>query len=598
MSWKPAGFRELEGGELRRAIRAFRPALGGLWWRVGGAFLLSLLVTALELLKPWPLKVLFDGVLLPQGQGGGAGFAGLSKEQTVGAAALAVLVISVLLALLSVWATTAAAGVGRRVTTRIRKQVFEHLHRLSFPFHQSSRTGDLLVRLMGDVNTVRDVLFGSWINLMGRGLTFVGTGVVMFLIDPFLGLIALAPLPVWLTRTRRSSRRLTAETRKQRRREGDAASFAAESLRQIRVVKAYAAEDRTTHAFARESRAGERSGLRAAKIAARMGATTEVLTGLGLALVMFTGTAMALAERITPGELLVFLSYARTLFKPLRGVSKEGIRLSKATACAGRLLEILDLPPEDSLAGDPAPRFRGDVRFDGVWVTHPGGVEALRGLSMRIPAGSLAMIAGPNGSGKSTALATLLRLVVPDEGIVTIDDVVVDCYRIDSFRGRFAYVPQDLQLFGGTVRENILYGRPEATEPEVEAAAASALLTDVVARLPEGLETTVGEAGSTLSGGEARRVMLARAALRHADVLLLDEPLAGLDPQARATVAAAIRRIAAGRTTIVVSHGHTGELEPDVVVRMQGGVVVEEEHGGVRAPAQGPAPLEEVGGPR
>jgi ATP-binding cassette subfamily B protein len=565
------GFRDLSWKGIRETFRTFRPALRGQGPGLAATFGLTVAVVGLELLRPWPVKVLFDRVLLPQEAGTASG--GLSPRTVILATAGATLLLSLLHAAVSVRATIAAAHVSKKVTVRIRRQVFEHLHRLALPFHQGARSGDLLMRLMGDVNAVRDALFASWIGLISRGLLFVSIAGLMIVLEPWLAALALWPMPLLAVQLGRSSRKLRDVAKKQRRKEGGAASFAAETLRQIRLVKAYATEDSSTQLFAQESRSGERAGMKAARIAAHMDRATEVLTGLGLAMVLFVGAGWVLTGRLSAGSLLVFLSYTRSLYKPVRKASGQGARLSRAVACAGRLMEVLRVAPEDFTGGRPAPAFHGHVELRDVRYVHPGGVEALRGASLALPAGDLAVVRGPNGSGKSTLLLMLLRLIHPDAGEVILDGELVDEFQLQSYRGRFAYVPQDIQLFGATVRENILYGRPDANPEEVEEAARVALLHEVVERLPDGYDTTLGEAGATLSGGEGRRLMLARAALRDASILLLDEPLTGLDQRARAVVAQAIRGIAAGRTTIMVSHGPAAEVGPDLIVHMLDGRV-------------------------
>jgi ATP-binding cassette subfamily B protein len=590
------GFRRLSLRAIRQTFRTFRPALQGQWPGLIASFGLTVLVVAMELLRPWPIKILFDRVLSPPP---GTTSGGMSPRTLIIAVALATLILSVLHGVLSVWATLAAARVSKKLTVRVRRQVFEHLHRLALPFHQGARSGDLLMRLMGDVNSVRDAMFAAWLPLLSRGLLFVGIAVIMALLEPWLALLALFPMPLLALKLGRSSRELRDVARKQRRKQGGAAAFAAETLRQIRLVKAYAAEDRSTALFARDSRSGERAGVKAARIAAHMDRTTEILTGMGLAMVLFVGATWVLGGRLSAGSLLVFVSYTRLLYKPVRKASGQGARLSRAVASAERLTELLRVTPEDFAGGRPAPVFHGDLSIRDVSYVHAGGVEALRGASLDLGAGELAVVRGPNGSGKSTLLTVLLRLIRPDEGQVLIDGEPVEEFQLQSYRRRFAYVPQDLLLFGATVRENVLYGRPDASEADVEEASRAALLHEVAMRLPDGYETALGEGGATLSGGEARRLMLARAALREAPILLLDEPLAGLDPDARAIVARAIRRIAAGRTTLVVSHGPSTEIDPDAVFQMEDGRVTRVERSGA-AVASSPsaaslAALEEFG---
>jgi ATP-binding cassette subfamily B protein len=561
--------RDLSADVLKRSLKEFRPALSRQGRRLATVLLATLGVTTLELLRPWPIKFVLDEVLINESRR--RGFWNLSAETSILVAAAAILIISLLIGFLSARATVTAARVGRDATSWIRRRVFEHLHRLALPFHQTARSGDLLVRLMGDVNMLRDVLFASWVEILGRATLFTGVLVVMLMLDPALALLALAPAPLLLVGLGRASRKLRSATRKQRRREGDAAALAADTLRQIRVVKAYAAESRATDDFAAHSGRVERSGVRAAVIAARMNSLTEIMTGAGLALVLLFGGRNVLSGRITPGELVVLISYARSMYKPLRGLSKQGGRLSKATACAERVLEILDLEPESDFKGMLEPPLRGEIVFDRVGYTYPNGTRALDGLSFALRSGELAVLSGPSGSGKSTTISVLLRLLSPQRGRVLIDGHDVQKFNLDTYRRSFAYVPQDSLLFGASVKDNIAYGRPDASDADIEAAARAALIHEMIVDLPEGYATVLGEDVATLSGGEAKRLMLARAAVRRAKVLLLDEPLAGLDSDTRGQVAEAIRHIAMGRTTIAVSHGPANELGPDVVLRLEHG---------------------------
>ncbi|HEX2069662.1 MAG TPA: ABC transporter transmembrane domain-containing protein [Actinomycetota bacterium] len=555
---------------LGKVWAAFRPALAGQGFAIARAAGLAMVVVGLELLQPWPIKFVVDRVLKP---GSAAGIGGFDLSATIVFAAAATLVISVLLGVLQVRSVVAAARVGRKVTVRIRRQVFEHLHRLALPFHETARTGDLLGRLMDDVNNLRDVLFNTWINLVGRVLLFLGTAIALLVIEPWLAFVALLPLPLLTVEMLGLTRRLQHVIGHQFRREGSAASIAGESLTNIGVVKAYAAEDRSTEQFATQSRYGERAGVRAAGISGRMDLVSEVLTGAGLAAVLFFGALRVLSGDLSAGMLVVLVAYTRSMYKPLRKAPKEGKRFSKAMASAGRLMEVLRVPPEKFGIGLAAPEFLGHISLRGVRFAYRDGVEALQGISLEIPAGALAVIQGPNGSGKSTLLSLILRLFKPDQGEVLIDGEPIDSFELESYRSRFAYVPQQVQLFAGTVRENIAYGRPDATDEQIEAAARAALLDDVAHRLPDGYDTVLGENGATLSGGEARRLMLARAALRDARIVLLDEPLAGLDPDAREVVAEAIQRLASDRTVLVVSHGPASELNPDLVVGLRDGEI-------------------------
>jgi len=562
-------FRRVRFGALWEASRTFRPALVGQRKTLLASLVLALAATAAELLKPWPIKVLFDEVLIVD-EGARLRW-NLSPDRFAAGLAASVAAIALVSATLNARASVLTAEASRKVTTRVRRDLFEHLHRLEMPYHVSARSGDLLVRLMGDVNLLRDGLVSSWLALAEQGALFIAMVVVLVIIDPWLALGALAPMPLLAFQLQRSSTTLRKVTRRQRRKEGDAAAFAAETLRQVRVVKAYAREAETAKRFAEQTGSGEKAAVKAARITARMSSLTETMSGLGLALVLYIGTRRVISGELTPGDLIVATTYARLLFKPLRRISREGGRLAKASSGAERLLEVMRQTPETSGDGREVEVFRGDVSFRDVTCRYDGATDALRGLSFDLSEGTFALMNGPSGSGKSTALAVLLRLTTPASGSVLIDGVDQREYELHSYRRSFAYVPQEIELFSGTIRENILYGCPDASDLKVEDAARRALLHDVIVMFPDGYETVLGENGARLSGGQARRLMIARAAISKGTVLVFDEPLAGLDPESRILVAAAVRSSAAGRTTIVVHHGESGGFEPDVVLHIEDG---------------------------
>jgi ATP-binding cassette subfamily B protein len=563
-------FERVDAGALRRSFSLFAPVLADQRAAIVGASALSLAVAACEVFRPWPMKWVVDRIVAGAGGAAPAPPFGLAETALVPAACAAVLVASLLLGRLSVAFAAVSAVIGRKAAVRVRRRVFERLLRLGPEFHAAHKSGDLLTRLGGDANLVRDLLLTSWLNLLGRGAVFLGSAAAMIALDPWLGLAALAPFPLAGLGIRFGSRRLAAVVRKQRKLEGDAMSSAAEALRHVRTVAAFGAVERVVRAFAHDSRSSERAGATAARTAAETGAFAEFAAGAGLAALLFLGAARTASGEISAGGLVLLLAYARSLYKPLRGLAKEGARLAKAVASAERLAAVLAAPVPDPTLGAPAPPFRGETVFENVVVTYPGGRRALDGADFRIPAGSLAVFAGPNGAGKTTAIHALLRLLVPSSGRVLIDGRDVAEFALDAYRARLAFVPQEIALFGATVRENVSFGRPEADDDAIRAALDAALCSEFVARAG-GLEAVLGEGGATLSGGEARRLMLARAALRDARVLVLDEPFAGLDPEAAAAVARAIRRLAAGRTAIVVTHVAVELAAPDVVIAFADG---------------------------
>jgi len=547
---------EVPRSDLRHAFNTFRPALRGQRFRALAAITLALSITGLELIKPWPITWVIDYLIASE------------DPSTVALAPIAIyagiaFVIPLLLGLANEHLQLVIARVSRKATVRIRSDVFEHLQRLELTEHQKHYTGDLLVRLMGDVNMIRDLLFPSWLTLLQRGSVLIGGSIVFAIVDWRLFCVALVPLPLLWLSVERGSSAIKSAAGKQRKKEGAIASSAAESLRQVGIIKAFAAEDQTSDDFRNYARSAERATMAAARHAARMARFTEIITGAGVALVLILGAMRTRAGLLSPGELILALSYTKLIYKPIRKLTGEGARIAKATACALRVIDLFEKPTEDANSGTPVDRLTGDIDLVDVSHSYPDGRNSVQNVNRRIPGGSLVVIVGENGTGKSTLLLLLLRLHRPKHGTIRIDGTDINTLQLASYREQIAYVPQELALFGGTIRENIAFGRPDARDTEIEAAADAALLTPVIDRLPDGLDTILDEDGSSLSGGQARRVMLARAALRDASILLLDEPLSGLDPVARDTVARAITNIANARTTLVVHHGDLEHLRPD-----------------------------------
>lgn len=549
-------------GEIRRTFHRFRPALAGQGRPLALAIALAVCSAALELLRPWPISWMVDHLISSMPTAGSTTTPTTGLEPILIAAGAA-LVVPVLLGFATERLEIVIASISRTATVRLRGQVFTHLHRLELPEFRRHHSGDLLVRLMGDVNMVRDLLVPSWVNLLARGSVLIGAIVVFAVIDWRLLLVALVPLPLLWISLERTSKEVRKAAGKQRRKEGAIASQAAESLRQIGLIKAFAAEARATEQFVDRARRTEKASMAAARNSAKMGRTTEIITGMGVALVLVAGALRVRSGALSPGELVLVISYTRMLYKPVRKLSGEGARIAKALACANRIMDLLERPVERDDVGDPVGRLAGHIEFRGIGHRYEDGRYAIGYLNAAIPAGSLVAVTGENGTGKSTLLALLLRLQRPSEGRITVDGVDISTLQLSSYREQLAYVPQELALFAGTIRDNIRFARPDATDEEILAAADAALFTPVLERLPDGLDTELQEAGGSLSGGQARRLMLARAALRDASVLLLDEPLAGLDPDARLLVARAISNIADGRTTLVVHHGDLDELRPD-----------------------------------
>lgn len=538
----------------------------------GGSALL--LEVVMRLLEPWPVKFVVDAVVSAAG-------ADLRVEQpaelgTVLLVATSALVAVVALrALFAYLSTVLFALAGNRVLTRVRGELYAHLHVLSLGYHDRARTGDLVTLLTGDVGRLQEVVVTAGLPLVASVVTLVGMLAVIALLDLQLALIVLAVLPAFVVVGSRMTRKIRTVARRQRTAEGALAAQAAETLGAVTVVQAYALERHMQKGFERSNLRSLRDGVAAKRLAAGLERRTDVLVGLATAAVLYAGARRVVAGELTPGELVVFLTYLKTSLKPLRDLAKYTGRIARAAASGERIVEALETAPQvtDASWALPAGRFVGEVSFEGVVLSYEPGHPVLQGLDLRIRAGERVAVVGASGAGKSSLVSLVTRLRDPDQGCVRIDGHDLRDLTVQSVRSQVSLVLQDSVLFVGTVRENIAVGRPGVTEAEVEAAARLAGAHEFVLRLPAGYDTVLGERGSTLSGGQRQRLAIARAAVRDSAVVVLDEPLTGLDEATARDVVAALERLTEGRTTLVVTHDPHKGIAVDRVVEVQHGIV-------------------------
>lgn len=557
------GLRRL-GKHVRPHLRPERPLLAG-------GLVALFLEIGMRLLEPWPLKFVIDGVIAATGPTPDVG----DIKTVILLATLMLLAVLALRALFAYVTTLCFALAGNRMLTRVRADLYAHLQSLSMAFHDVARTGDLVTRVTSDVGRLKEVSVTAGLPLLGNVLTMAGMIVVVAVLDWQLALVMAAVVPAFLIVGARLGRRINKVARAQRKADGALASMATETLSSMRVVQSYSLETRMQEAFASSNERSLKNGVKATRLSAGLERKTDLLVGIATALVLYVGANRVLSGALTPGELVVFLTYLKAAFKPMRDLAKYTGRIAQAAASSERIVEVLERPPSvvDRTWARPVPRVQGDLRFEGVELAYEPGHPVLRGIDLHVRAGERVAIVGPSGAGKSSLAMLLSRLRDPDSGVVRIDGHDVTHLTLDSLRSQIAIVLQESLLFATTVRENIGYGRPGATDEDVERAAALAEADAFIRELPDGYDTVVGERGATLSGGQRQRVAIARAALRDAPIVILDEAMSGLDEDTEREVVGALNRLTTGRTTLVITHDLDAARDCDRVFWIEDGRV-------------------------
>ncbi len=579
---------------LRRLYRLFLPHLRPYRGRMLAAWLCMLGATLAYLAQPWPLKIIFDYALLPSSEIPHGFLGNLSTSQLVAAAAGSVLLIALIRGVLGYGQAYLTASVGQRVIASVRKRLFSHIQRLSHSFHDEQHTGDLLLRLTGDIQLLRDLLVNAVLLITERLLVMVAVAGVMLWMDWRLALVALMVLPALALVSFRVSGKIREATRKQRRRESRTANILSEMLSSVPVIQAHAREEWEDQRFERQHKASLKAGLRATRLEANLNRVVEVILAAGTAGVLWYGVHRVLSGALTPGDLLVFTAYLATLYKPIRKLATLTSRLAKSAVCGERLIAILETEPEirDRPDSRPAPPFRGEIRFEGVGFAYRDGRRVLHDANFHILPGQTAALVGPSGAGKSTVAKLLLRFYDPQAGSIRIDGHDIREYTLDSLRQQISVVMQQPHLFALSVRENIAYGRLDASDEEVEEAARLACAHEFIEQLPEGYETVLAEGGSSLSAGQRQRIAIARAMLRNAAIVILDEPMTGLDADSEAKVQLALDRLCRGRTCLLITHDAQSAARSDLILQvMRGGRVVPADPSEFASAAGHPVPV-------
>ncbi|HVS16644.1 MAG TPA: ABC transporter ATP-binding protein [Thermoanaerobaculia bacterium] len=582
-------------GRYRRVVARFAPYLRTRRRPMLAALLLSLAYTAMRLVEPWPLKLIVDRVLLadrspaaPEAASGSYGLLWMLVGSLVA--------VALLRGFLYYRQRLLTARLGIEVTSALRVDLYQHLQHLSLSFHDRRRTGDLIVRLTSDVRMLRQGFISLPLELAEGVLLMSGMAVVMLAMDWRLALPAIALLPIVALLVRRYQRPMRKAVREQREREGQLATLASESLGAIRVVQGFRGEKHEVERFGGAARRDVRSGLKASRLEAKLKWSAQTSVSVITALIVLLATRFILQGSMSVGDLVVFVSYLQLYARPLQRVSRVTERMIRAATAGERVLRILEVDREvrDLPGAVPAPRFRGEVLWDDVSFAYGHGRPALESVTLRIRPGERVALVGPTGAGKSTLVSLLARFYDPTSGSVRIDGRDVRELTLESLRKQISMVFQEPLLFGTTIAENIAYGRLGASLDQIERAARRARVDRIISRLPAGYDTVIGERGATLSGGQRQCIAIARAMIRNAPILIMDELTTGLDGRSAARVMKALRRLMRDRTVILITHDPRNLEGLDRVVHLDQGRIVGD------GPA--PAPSEREGslqsGPR
>ena len=563
-----------------------------------GLLLLSALSSLLTLLTPLPLKIAVDSVIgskplaspfnvLPHG-------ASTSHTGILVFAAVLFVVFTLLRQLEQFASLVLSTYAGQNLLLRFRARLFGHVQRLSLAYHDVKGVTDSTYRIQYDAQSIQTLVISGVVPFLAAALTVGGMLYVTARIDPVLGLIAVSVVPPLLLVLHVYRRRLRSGWHQAKAFESSALSVVQEALAALRVVKAFGQEEREGERFIGRSGESMRVQVGLSSAEGRFGVAVALIMGLGTAAELFVGTRRVQSGALTTGDLVLVMAYLQQLYQPLQTISKKVGSMQSSLASAERVFSLLDETPDVTEAphARPLTRAAGAVTFRHVWFSYDGHDPVLKDVSFKLEPGLSVGIAGATGAGKSTLASLLVRFYDPTIGEVELDGIDLREYRLADVRNQFAIVLQEPVLFSTSIAENIGYARPTASRAKIEAAAAAADAHDFISALPDGYDTAVGERGMRLSGGERQRVSLARAFLKDAPVLILDEPTSSVDVGTEASIMHAMQRLTGGRTTVMIAHRLSTLEGCHLRLRLEGGRVVDR---GLRPrPGYPPPPVEDA----
>ena len=560
----------------RAFARHYRPYRG----RLAVAMVCLLGSITCSTLAPWPLKLILDRVILGKPFKHGFEFLNPMLAHDAGLLlallAASVVVLAALEAMFSYVNKYWASGTGDRMSADIRERVFAHLQRLSLSLDESLQSGELIYLVTTDTRAMKNLLIDFPQDFLQRLLTIAVYSAMMLVLDWRLGLLALCTAPLVSLLTQRFGPGMQRATRAMREQESELASIASENVSSMAVIQAYGQEGNERARFDAENQGSLESQMQALRLHRLYGRLVDLLVASATTAVLYFGGRFALRGDIAPGTLVVFVAYLREIHAAFEKFSLLFMGLARSMVSGERLMALVgrDIVVKDEPGAVPAPPLRGAIEFRNVSFSYREGVDVLIDVSFTIAPGQTVALAGPSGAGKSTLLGLLLRFHDPERGQVLVDGVDVRRYTLASLREQVTVLLQDAKLFRQSVADNIAFGRKGATFPDIERAARDAEAHDFILSLPQGYDTVMAERGDDFSGGQRQRINIARAMIRSTPIVILDEPLAGLDALAERRLRSALRRLAAGRTTFIVAHKISSLASADVVLVLESGRLI------------------------
>jgi ATP-binding cassette subfamily B protein/subfamily B ATP-binding cassette protein MsbA len=571
-------------GIYRRTLSYYRPFLGETVFALG----LSLLVTGLNLLKPWPFKYIVDGILTADTATAAARaqleawFGPASPQTVILSLCLALVVVTVLAGFANLGSNYLLINVGLKSLLKIRTELYAHLQRLSLKFHDTRRSSDSSFRVAYDTQAIQTIFNRGFTNIFSSSVMLVATFIVMVQLDVKLTLLSLAVVPLIIGAIYYYAKEIRTRSTTIQEAESDLLATVQEGLASIRMVHAFGREDHEVGQFSHRAGESLRANLRLTMTNMSSALVVGSLMAAGTAVLYYVGSLHVLEGKLSLGDLLVFSAYLLMLYTPLEQLTYTAWAMEGAAAAARRCFDVLDRP--DDVRDAPDARVitgaSGAISFREVCFGYEADRPILAGINLDVAPGRSVALVGGTGAGKSTLLSLIPRFYDPTSGDVTLDGINLRAMSKKSLRAQISMVLQDTLLFSTTIRENIAYGRPDATEDEIIEAAKRAQAYDFISRLPEGFGSQVGERGGHLSVGQRQRLGIARAFLKNAPILLLDEPTSALDATTEQAVMETVAELMRGRTTFLVTHRLNTAHRLDRIVVLAHGRVVEEGTGG------------------